>query len=39
MFYDDLKQLNAGFLLYDAFYRWCRDGTKETHIWPINKVR
>jgi rhodanese-related sulfurtransferase len=39
MFDDDLEQLNAGFLLYDAFYRWCRDATKETHNWPTNKVK
>ncbi|MCZ8375830.1 MAG: sulfurtransferase/chromate resistance protein [Beijerinckiaceae bacterium] len=34
MFSDDLAQLDAGMLLYDAFYRWCRDGTEETHNWP-----
>ncbi len=34
MFSDDLKQLDAGMLLYDAFYRWCRDATGETHNWP-----
>ncbi|WP_431017539.1 chromate resistance protein ChrB domain-containing protein [Bradyrhizobium pachyrhizi] len=39
MFDDDLEQLSAGMLLYDAFYRWCRDATKETHNWPTNKVR
>jgi rhodanese-related sulfurtransferase len=39
MFDDDLEQLNAGFLLYDAFFRWCRDATKETHNWPTNKVK
>jgi rhodanese-related sulfurtransferase len=39
MFDDDLEQLDAGLLLYDAFYRWCRDATKETHNWPTNKVR
>jgi rhodanese-related sulfurtransferase len=39
MFDDDLEQLNAGFLLYDAFYRWCRDAAKETHNWPTNKVK
>jgi hypothetical protein len=39
MFDDDLEQLNAGFLLYDAFYRWCRDATKETHNWPTNTVK
>jgi rhodanese-related sulfurtransferase len=31
MFTDDLSQLEAGFGLYDAFYRWCRDATEETH--------
>lgn len=39
MYDDDLAQLNAGLLLYDAFYRWCRDATKETHNWPTNKVK
>jgi rhodanese-related sulfurtransferase len=39
MFDDDLEQLNAGLLLYDAFYRWCRDATKETHNWPTNKAK
>ncbi|HQS49878.1 MAG TPA: sulfurtransferase/chromate resistance protein [Xanthobacteraceae bacterium] len=34
MFRDDLEQLEAGLLLYDAFYRWCRDATEETHNWP-----
>jgi rhodanese-related sulfurtransferase len=34
---DDLVQLEAGIALYDAFYRWCRDATDETHNWPSNK--
>ena len=34
MFRDDLAQLEAGMLLYDAFYRWCRDAVGETHNWP-----
>lgn len=34
MFKDDLAQLDAGMLLYDAFYRWCRDAIEETHNWP-----
>ena len=34
MFADDLEQLKAGLTLYDAFYRWCRDATGETHNWP-----
>jgi rhodanese-related sulfurtransferase len=36
---DDLEQLDAGLLLYDAFYRWCRDAAKETHNWPTNKAK
>jgi hypothetical protein len=34
---DDLEQLEAGLGLYDAFYRWCRDATDETHNWPGRK--
>ncbi len=39
MYSDDLAQLDAGMVLYDAFYRWCRDATDETHNWPNNKLR
>jgi rhodanese-related sulfurtransferase len=38
MFSDDLVQLEAGLTLYDAFYRWCRDATAETHNWPSAKA-
>jgi rhodanese-related sulfurtransferase len=31
---DDHAQLEAGMALYDAFYRWARDATDETHNWP-----
>lgn len=34
MYTDDLAQLDAGLALYDAFYRWCRDATEESHNWP-----
>jgi rhodanese-related sulfurtransferase len=34
---DDLAQLEAGMALYDAFYRWCRDATDETHNWPAKR--
>lgn len=37
MYADDLAQLEAGIALYDAFYRWCRDATDETHNWPSRK--
>ena len=39
MYDDDLAQLEAGMLLYDAFYRWCRDATTETHNRPTNKAK
>jgi rhodanese-related sulfurtransferase len=37
MYKHDLEQLEAGMLLYDAFYRWCRDAAEETHNWPVPK--
>jgi rhodanese-related sulfurtransferase len=37
MYRDDLAQLDAAMGLYDAFYRWCRDATEETHNWPSSK--
>jgi hypothetical protein len=37
MYSDDLKQLEQGMVVYDAFYRWCRDATDETHNWPTNR--
>ena len=39
MFRDDLAQLEAGLLVYDAFYRWARDAGEETHKWPAGHVR
>ncbi len=35
---DDLKQLEAGLALYDAFYLWCRDAVEEGHNWPSAKA-
>jgi rhodanese-related sulfurtransferase len=34
MYKDDLEQLDQGLALYDAFYRWARDASEETHNWP-----
>lgn len=31
MYPDDLAQLEAGILVYDALYRWCRDARGESH--------
>ena len=36
---DDLEQLDAGMLLYDAFYRWARDTTDEGHERPAASTR
>lgn len=33
MFADDHAQLDAGMLLYDSLYRWCRDARDEAHNW------
>jgi rhodanese-related sulfurtransferase len=38
MYRDDLEQLEAAMGLYDAFYRWCREATAETHNWPTHKA-
>ena len=38
-FKDDLQQLEAGMAVYDALFRWARDGTNETHDWPNNQGR
>jgi rhodanese-related sulfurtransferase len=38
MYRDDLPQLEAAMVLYDAFYRWCRDASAETHNWPNPKA-
>ena len=39
MYTDDHQQLEAGMLVYDAFYRWCRDAVDETHDWVSHKPR
>jgi rhodanese-related sulfurtransferase len=37
MYRDDLHQLEAGIALYDALYRWARDGHEEGHDWPAGR--
>lgn len=36
-FRDDLEQLDAGMTIYDALYRWARDGFDEGHDWPAGR--
>lgn len=33
VFQDDHEMLRHGMTLYDALYRWCKDGKSETHTW------
>lgn len=37
MYRDDLAQLEAGMAMYDALYRWARDGHEEGHDWPAGR--
>ncbi|HRK23503.1 MAG TPA: sulfurtransferase/chromate resistance protein [Beijerinckiaceae bacterium] len=39
LFSDDLAQLDAGMLIYDALYRWCVEASGETHNWPAGKTQ
>jgi rhodanese-related sulfurtransferase len=39
MFSDDHEQLEAGMVVYDALFRWCRDAVDETHDWVSHKPR
>lgn len=34
LYKEDIEQLDAGMQLYDALYRWARDGFDEGHDWP-----
>jgi len=34
---DDNAQLEAGMAIYDALYRWARDGSTESHDWPTGQ--
>ena len=35
---DDLEQLQAALPIYDAHYRWARDGQDEGHDWPAHAL-
>ncbi len=32
-FRNDLEMLEEGMTMYDALYRWCKEGKQETHTW------
>ena len=35
MYDNDIKQIEAGMLIYDAMYRWARDAFDEKHEWQV----
>lgn len=35
---DDLEQLEAAMPVYDALFRWARDGFEEGHDWPAGRA-
>ena len=39
MYADDHEQLEAGMLLYDAFFRWCRDAVDRDPDWVSHRPR
>lgn len=38
-FSDDHETLRHGMVMYDALYRWCREGKSETHAWNPETYR
>lgn len=38
-FADDHEMLRHGMVVYDALYRWCREGTSESHTWNPETIR
>jgi rhodanese-related sulfurtransferase len=32
-FHDDHEMLRHGMVMYDALYRWCKEGKQEAHTW------
>ena len=39
LYRDDLAQLDASMLIYDALYRWARDAANESHDWASENGR
>ena len=33
LYADDHEMLRHGMVMYDALYRWCKEGKQETHTW------
>ncbi len=39
LYRDDIAQLEAGMGMYDALFRWARDGFEEGHDWPGGRAQ
>ena len=39
LFGDDHEMLRHGMVMYDALYRWCKEGQDETHTWNPDAYR
>jgi len=39
LYADDHAMLEQGMVMYDALYRWCREGKSEVHTWNPNAYR
>ena len=39
LFADDQEMLRHGMVMYDALYRWCKEGQDETHTWNPDAYR
>jgi hypothetical protein len=38
-FSDDHVMLEHGMVMYDALYRWCKEGKSEAHTWHPEAYR
>ena len=39
LYADDHEMLGHGMVMYDALYRWCKEGKQETHTWNPEAYR
>jgi rhodanese-related sulfurtransferase len=39
LYADDHEMLRHGMVMYDALYRWCKEGQDETHTWNPDAYR
>lgn len=39
LYADDHAMLEQGMVMYDALYRWCKEGKSEVHTWTPDAIR